>query len=137
MSAFARRSSPTLTVLRLSGDLTGVRHIPLACQQPLNRDIFVNRTPVYSATAEFKVLALRLGGVEQSREPRERDAQRPTVLDLDPHAILVKAQCLRRNTHGMPFKLLAVLLCWRQCIPVIVGTLLPLDRITFAKSAGW
>ncbi len=91
-------------ILRSGGDLGGMRHIALAGQQPFNRYIFVDRIPVHPATAELEVLTLRRGGVEQSREPCERDAQRPAVLDLDPHAIFVEAQCLRRNTHAMPFQ---------------------------------
>jgi len=90
--------------LRSGGDLGGMRHIALAGQQSFNRYIFVNRIPVHSATAELEVLTLRRGGVEQSRKPCERDAQRPAVLNFDPHTILVEAQCFRRNTHAMPFQ---------------------------------
>lgn len=85
-------------------------HIPLARQQPLDRDILVNRIPVDSAPAEFEVLPLRRGGVKQSRNHASgTPSVRPSSISTHMQSSS-KRSALGEILMPCPLKLLAVLL---------------------------
>lgn len=77
-----------------------MRQIPLPCQQARNRNILVKRVPVHPPPAEFIALTLGFGGVEQAWKPCERNTEGAAIIKLNPHAIIVKAQGFRRNSHS-------------------------------------
>ena len=89
MRKFCKRKGPRkfegLGRAARSGDLAGrLRHIPVAGQQALNGNVLVQLIPVDAESAQFERLTLNGRGVEQAREPCQRDAQYTGVIEFDP-----------------------------------------------------
>jgi hypothetical protein len=58
-------------------------------------------SPVEAGAAELDAFALGRSRVQQARKPGQRHAQRPTIAQLNPHRVLVKSNCRRRNAHAI------------------------------------
>jgi hypothetical protein len=57
--------------------------------------------PVEAGAVELDAFALGRSRVEQARKPGQRHAQRAAIAQLDPHRVLVKSNCRRRNAHSI------------------------------------
>jgi hypothetical protein len=79
-----------------SGNLTAaLGDIPLARQQPLNRNILVQRLPMDAPRAEFVFIALGWGAGKQAREPCQWHAERAPIIQRDPQIVLIAGDYLR------------------------------------------
>ena len=91
--AYARASSRTLGL---------PRHVASTGKQTGNGDIFVDVLPVEAGAAELDAFALGRSRVQQTRKPRQWHAQGAAIAQFDPHRVLVKSNCRRRNAHAKP-----------------------------------
>jgi hypothetical protein len=85
----------------LSRVLAVSRHIASTSKQARNGDIFIDVLPVEAAAAELDPFALGRSCVQQAWKPSQWDAQGAAIAQLDPHHVLVKSNCRRRNAHAM------------------------------------
>jgi len=82
------------------------RPVPVARQQPGNRNVLIQFLPVQSVTARTDLLARSLSrsGGQQSGEPCQRHANGTAVRETDPHCLVVEPDPVSRNGHTMPFR---------------------------------
>jgi hypothetical protein len=78
------------------------RHVAAAGEEAGDGDVFVEVFPVEAKMADLDFFAIRRAGVEETREPRERHADRAPVCEFHPHRRVVKANRRRRNGHARP-----------------------------------
>jgi hypothetical protein len=67
-------------------------HVTAAGEQAVDRNIFVEGVPVQAPRTQAVRCALFRSGVQQAGKPRERNAERASVLQLDPHCVVIKAK---------------------------------------------
>ena len=76
----------------------------VACQQVVNKDVFVNAFPVQPVAADAAFVALRWCGVEQAGEPREGHAKGASVMQLNPERVFVKVDVFSGSIHPISFQ---------------------------------
>jgi hypothetical protein len=75
--------------------------IPPARQQTGDGNVLVDVRPMQPKPADLDRLALSTTGLEQTEEPRIRDADCPSVRQFHPHRIVAEPNGLGRNRHGL------------------------------------
>src|SRR4051794_39141504 len=74
--------------------------VATTCEEPGNGNILVQLVPMEAEAAQFDAIALRGCGIHQTWGPCQRHGERSTIAEVDPHRVLVKADCHRRNSHA-------------------------------------
>ena len=110
-----RRYVGFLNTFELSGAVVGsiIRHsrlggmlrmpcgVSISGQQARNGDVFVEGFSMQAYTAQLDVGTFPGRRTQQPRKPRERNTNRPSVSEFNPHRVFVKSYAGCRSGHAM------------------------------------